>query len=313
MHRPWVSIIMPCYNYGAFISEAIESVRSQTFDDWELLVVDDGSTDDSLDRATSYDDHRIHVDQQQNAGVSVARNRALDRSTGRYVAFLDADDRYLPTRVQSVFDILNARPKLDFLISNFVRFVHPSGERLSSQFELVPEWRSLPIQPVLDINVSAYEFTSPAVASLSSLPLALAWIQSVTINGELARSARFPEGVRIGEDSWYMYRILPRAHVGILDEVLVELRRHGNNSFTSPNEAFLPELRMFEGLASEFGPGEARRAFLAAANRSRRVLGYAARQRKDRIAALRWYFEALQAGPSRFQALKGLAAAVIGH
>lgn len=312
MHRPWLSIIMPCYNYGAFISEAIESVVCQSFDDWELIIVDDGSRDDSLKRAIEFNDQRIQVKHQQNAGVAAARNRGLSLSTGKFVAFLDADDRYLPRRAESAFEIFDQYPEIDVLISNFTRFVHLSGESLPSQFDLVPSWRSLPLNPLETRGEdAAYELTSAAVPALSALPLAFAWIQSVTIRGDLARSVEFPVGVRICEDSWYIYRVLQKARVGILDQILTELRRHGNNSFTSAQEALLPELRMFEGLATEVESGEMRRGFLAAANRSRRALGYDARQRREWYEALQWYLEALRRGPARAQAVKGLVATAL--
>jgi glycosyltransferase involved in cell wall biosynthesis len=89
---PAVSVIMPAYNASAYIREAIDSVLAQRFTDFELLVVDDGSSDDTPRILEAYRDPRIRVIRQANQGQSVARNRGLEASRGEFIAFLDADD-----------------------------------------------------------------------------------------------------------------------------------------------------------------------------------------------------------------------------
>lgn len=89
---PLVSIIMPAYNAEKYIAEAIESVIKQTYSNWELLITDDGSTDETFNIISSFQDNRIHVTQQNNSGVSVARNKGLSLAKGKYITFLDADD-----------------------------------------------------------------------------------------------------------------------------------------------------------------------------------------------------------------------------
>ncbi len=97
MDKPAVSIIMPAYNSGKYISSAIESVRSQTYENWELLVCDDGSSDNTLDVARHWksQDPRIRVLQYNtNHGAAYARRMCLKRSKGNYIAFLDSDDTW---------------------------------------------------------------------------------------------------------------------------------------------------------------------------------------------------------------------------
>lgn len=95
---PTVSIIMPCYNGAKHLDESIGSVRAQTLRDWELIVVDDGSTDNSLRKlnALAEADPRITVLSQKNAGASAARNSGLRVAKGRFIAFLDSDDTWSP-------------------------------------------------------------------------------------------------------------------------------------------------------------------------------------------------------------------------
>lgn len=93
-----VSIITPCYNGAKYIGETIESVLEQTYSDWEMIIVDDGSRDNSAEIIRKYcnDDKRIQYVYQNNAGSSVARNNAIRRSQGQYIALLDADDLWSP-------------------------------------------------------------------------------------------------------------------------------------------------------------------------------------------------------------------------
>lgn len=92
-NRDLVSIIMPNYNGSKYLRETIDSVISQTYTNWELLFVDDCSTDDSLDIVRSYGDQRIKILQnEQNSGAAVSRNRAIEAASGRWIAFLDSDD-----------------------------------------------------------------------------------------------------------------------------------------------------------------------------------------------------------------------------
>lgn len=99
--EPLVSIIMPAYNAERYIAEAIQSVRAQTWHHWELIIVNDGSTDGTKAYLESLTDRRIRVIHQANQGVSVARNAALDVVRGEFITFLDADD-ILPPRSLAV-------------------------------------------------------------------------------------------------------------------------------------------------------------------------------------------------------------------
>lgn len=89
-----VSVIIPLYNKEHFIQSTIESVLSQTFQDWEIILIDDGSTDNSAIIAQSIHDSRIRFFKQENLGVSITRNRGIKYAKGEYIAFLDADDKW---------------------------------------------------------------------------------------------------------------------------------------------------------------------------------------------------------------------------
>ena len=107
--RPLVSVIIPTYNRGWTIKEAIDSVLAQSFIDFELIVVDDGSTDDTSEILDSYRDD-IKVLSQENNGVSAARNRGVATASGIFIAFLDSDDLWLPEKLSSQVDFFNSNP-----------------------------------------------------------------------------------------------------------------------------------------------------------------------------------------------------------
>lgn len=96
-----VSIIMPSYNTAAYISDSIRSILAQTYSDWELIIVDDCSTDDSAEVIRSFDDPRIILlENEKNSGAALSRNYALREAKGRWIAFLDSDDVWLPEKLE---------------------------------------------------------------------------------------------------------------------------------------------------------------------------------------------------------------------
>lgn len=109
---PSISIVMPCYNAAAHLHQSVGSVLAQTLADWELIIVDDGSTDDSWQilQQLAAKDSRIRVFHQANAGAAAARNRALQEASGAYTAFLDADDTWHPEFLSAMVPALDAEP-----------------------------------------------------------------------------------------------------------------------------------------------------------------------------------------------------------
>ena len=118
-NKRMVSIIMPVYNSEKFVSEAIESVLNQSYKNWELLIVNDGSTDQSPKIINDYaeKDSRIKVFHRNNQGVSMARNFALDRICGEYVTFIDSDDVYLINRLERLLQVFAQYKDCDIVFS----------------------------------------------------------------------------------------------------------------------------------------------------------------------------------------------------
>jgi glycosyltransferase involved in cell wall biosynthesis len=120
INEPLITIIVPVYNVERYLSRCIESIQRQTYRNWELFLVDDGSLDSSGSICDSYanNDKRIHVIHQKNQGVSIARNVALDRARGEYIQFIDADDWEPEDALLYLYDLLN-KEKADFCMAQY--------------------------------------------------------------------------------------------------------------------------------------------------------------------------------------------------
>lgn len=119
-----VSIIMPVYNAEKYIAEAIESVFCQSYENWELLIVNDGSTDHSPEIIDFYSqkDARIKAFHRKNEGVSMARNFALNQMSGAYVTFIDSDDVYHADRLKRMLQVFEQNPDCDIVFTRHIQF-----------------------------------------------------------------------------------------------------------------------------------------------------------------------------------------------
>lgn len=127
-----VSVVVPAYNRSQALRATLDSVRAQTYPDWELIVVDDGSVDDTGDVVRSYRDSRIRYEHQANQGQAAARNYGLSLATGEYVAFLDHDDRWLPEKLRLQVESLDSGPEYG-LVYGRCRLIDEDGGDLGGR------------------------------------------------------------------------------------------------------------------------------------------------------------------------------------
>ncbi len=162
-----VSVIVPTYNRADLIPYTINSVLSQTMSDWELIVVDDGSTDDTESAVRRYQDARVRYIRQENAGVSVARNRGAAHATGEYLCFLDSDDELLPQKLAQQAGYLDAHPSIGLVAGGYL-VIDREGQPLTA----VTPWRSHP-----SLDLATLILTCPLV--LHAVLLRRAWFTRV--------------------------------------------------------------------------------------------------------------------------------------
>lgn len=123
MNNPVVSVIIPTYNYARFVGQAIRSVLDQTFTDYEIIVVDDGSTDETPEVLAGFGSS-IRVIRQKNKGGSAARNTGIAAARGKYIAFLDADDQWEPCKLEIQVEALERDPEVGIIFSDIQHIVN---------------------------------------------------------------------------------------------------------------------------------------------------------------------------------------------
>lgn len=193
---PVVSIIIPAYNASRFIQQCIESILNQDFHDWELIIIDDGSTDDTKMICEEYvsTNRKIRFISQKNQGVSVARNKGLCVSLGEYVMFIDADD-LLPCHSLRIFrEALKLNPSTDILRGEFDAIDILGNKIFTSNKKVLNKLR---IYSVDDINKFYFKYIK------TEYFLWLMWIRKSCINGIL-----FKEGQIYMEDAWFLFAVM---------------------------------------------------------------------------------------------------------
>jgi len=207
---PIVSIIVPLYNCERFIAQTIESVIQQTVQSFELLVIDDGSTDGSRQIVNEYamQDERVKYSYQENAGVSVARNRGFKKSKGRFVAFLDSDDVWLPD---------NLSLKLKKFEDDDIGLVHSDGLLIDEEAK-----RSETILSGMEGRVleAMLLWDGTQIPGPSSVLIRRDVLEAVGL---------FDENLSTAADKDLFIRIASQYRIGRLPEVTWYYRIHGNN------------------------------------------------------------------------------------
>ena len=144
MPDPALSIIMPCYNSGKYIGPAIESILSQSFRDFELIIVDDASTDETLGKVHDFNDQRIIIlSNEENLGIVFSRNKGLKSARGRFIAPFDSDDIALPGKFEKQIRFLEQH--FDYgMIGCRVKLINEEGKKLHEQWKLNADVRKIP-------------------------------------------------------------------------------------------------------------------------------------------------------------------------
>jgi glycosyltransferase involved in cell wall biosynthesis len=209
--RNSVSVVIPTYNYGCFISEAIESVLAQTYQIDEIIVVDDGSTDGTESLVRAFGESVRYV-KQQNAGVGAARNRGVENASGDLIAFLDADDMWLPEKIEKQVAKFSADSELGLVHCGMREFNGDTGDTLKIYLEgsegLIASELALFESPVIYVSGSIWVVRRDVFWSVGG----------------------FDTRLTNGEDWEFCLRVARKYKVGFVPEALVNYRNHGANA-----------------------------------------------------------------------------------
>jgi len=218
-----ISVIMPVFNTEKYVGQAINSILAQTYKDFELIIIDDGSTDDTLSILHAYrnmDERIIILENGTNKGVAFSRNRGLERAKGEYIAVMDSDDISLPMRFEVEIAYLKAHPELGALGSNF-QIITSDGELtdFKTSYSLSPginRWRMF----------FANQHCHPTTLICSSL---------FTKNG-----IKYDESIRCSEDYDLWFQINEISKIGNIPEILLYVRKN-DTSYTSINHEIVQQ------------------------------------------------------------------------
>lgn len=204
-----ISVVLPTYNSLNYLPDAVNSVIHQTYTDWELIIVNDGSSDNTDEWVSQQSDPRIILISQENQGKSAARNTGIERATSEYIAFLDADDYWEPTKLEKQIQCIETKPEIGLVYTWTAladEHCQPTGRVISSHAE-GQIWK---------------EIVQTNIVACGSTPLIRRECFE-TVGG-------FAAGLPLAQD-WDMWiRIAARYPFAAVKEPLVRYRQHGKNT-----------------------------------------------------------------------------------
>ncbi|MBQ6100218.1 MAG: glycosyltransferase family 2 protein [Methanobrevibacter sp.] len=239
-----ISVIMPVFNEEKYVANAIESVLNQTCDDFELIIVNDGSTDGTLNVIRDFDDDRIRLINQENLGPGASRNRALDIACGEYVMFLDGDDFFREDALMTAYS--EAKQKdTDISIFQIIKY---NNDEYSKN-----DW--------FNLNRFDEEFEDNVFTHLDCkeflFDISVSACQKIFKREFIERiSARFPEGIFFEDMPFFFYTFLNAERISIIRRHLYIRRKHSGSITETVDEKFLDTVeagRIMMGIFIETG------------------------------------------------------------
>lgn len=211
MNQPFFSIIIPCYNYGHFLERAINSIKYQDFPNWEILIIDDGSTDNSAQVAKRHaaESNNINYQFQSNSGPATARNLGISQCQGKYIIFLDADDTLAPEALTTVNKIFSTNKNIECLIGAHAT-IHSNGTTKISPAPILPENPEKRLLFYLEKKIGVCN-------------------GAMVIARKVFETIQFPEELRSCEDIPFFAKILFHKRCLSTDTVLAYIYKHSDS------------------------------------------------------------------------------------
>lgn len=211
---PRVSILMPTYNSAAYIKKSIDSVCSQDFKDWELIIIDDGSTDNTYDIVASFQailQNRLTYIRTHNQGASLARNVGLKLCRGAFIAFLDSDDIWDSQKLSKQLEIFDQNPSIDLVFSNAL--IIDSNDLSTNKNYVKPS----------ELEIPAKQIYTQILAKRNYIPFS-----SIVVKKPVADEVgEFDDAFKSSQDSDWLLRLASKHMILGINENLVFYRVHG--------------------------------------------------------------------------------------
>lgn len=233
MDKPLVTVIVPAYNASDFIAETLESILNQTYDNLQVIVVDDGSTDDTARIVQSYSPRVTYIHQTNSGGCAAPRNRGLQHAQGEFVTFFDADDIMLPDKIESQVEDLLGQSRAVMSICNYRNF--DNTEKYPDHFSTCPILQS---QMLTEKMIAITGELCRSVLLDENFGSACSPLFKASIVRDLQG---FNESLFACEDFHLIYRVAMHGDIVITSKVSFERRLHDTN-MSNDNERMLRNL-----------------------------------------------------------------------
>jgi glycosyltransferase involved in cell wall biosynthesis len=254
---PLVSIILPTYNRAGFLAEAFAAIRGQSFADWELIVVDDGSKDATRDVVAQLANgltQQVRYLHQENQGAYGARNTGLDHTRCRHIAFYDSDDLWLPHHLRDCVEALEANPDVDWVYSASQLVDHSSGRVLApSSFHIQGEPK--PFLRLRTRSVGGLKVIDDPLAVERALSDGLgAGLQVSVMRRSLFEGFRFEATSRNEAEDQLLaiHALVAGRRMAYFEDVHLVYRVHGGNSSATGTQSPDKHVRVFQALAEGY-------------------------------------------------------------
>ena len=240
--EPLVSVIMPAYNCAAFVTEAIESVLEQDYANKELIVVNDGSTDATAEKTARFG-ARVRLIEQPNRGPAAARNRGVAEARGKYLAFLDGDDVWLPGKLATQVSYAREHPDVKIVFTGFARWL---PER-SGTYPPARDFAAWGAKDVIGPEYSGYLYTTLLLDSVICIITAMMERAAFTGLGG------FDENLKVGEDYEFWMRASRVCLARKIDRITALYRMQPDSATRSAPRAVSHEYMVLKQTLERFG------------------------------------------------------------
>ncbi len=214
MKNPKVTVVIPAYNHEQYVGETIQSVLDQTFQDFELIIINDGSTDGTESEILKFRDDRIRYYQQENRGLSATLNRGIELATGAYFNFLPSDDAFYPEKLEMQLRIFEKDAGLG-LVFAYPQLIDATGKEIKN--DPVADWAAVPYETKEEIFPALFE------RDFLSAPAALIRMEC------FERVGLFDTSLKTAQDYDMWMRILKYYDLRLIKKPLLKYRWHGAN------------------------------------------------------------------------------------
>lgn len=230
-----ISVIIPSYNHEKYIQRCIDSVLKQTYEDFELIIIDDGSKDNSNQIIASYSDSRITYIKQENSGAHNTINRGLSLAKGEYFTILNSDDEYDIQRFQKCMDVFKHDKEIDF-ISTWMNIVDDKGKILGVK----EAWKNMQPWEIKNENLSFLDSNNYVLNAL--MANFVATTSNMIFKSKVYEKIGGMRNLRFAHDWDFLLRVCSQYHCYNLEESLMNYRVHGTNTISTNRKWMLFEI-----------------------------------------------------------------------